>query len=413
MIGGPYEERSELAEALIAAPGSLGSRLAGLRAVDEPDDEVRAMIAAVESWFARQSARIDLDMMSVVEQAEGWDVLAKSLAGDTLGERAAKERDALRSTPTFAAEEDAEQALRHARKRMRRCPPRGGYFPYHFTRINYTVIDDPAWVATRMRMITEFRIELRRIVEAFPDTYAAGEASDLLTVHDAPELTALAARERVERAERLLKAEGRPTELYEAWLLLLEVRDGYAEADEISARVGELLSTHLADRQKDLVSAESLARALREESELLKAEAARGGSLMSREKADEIGARLNDVAKRSGKDTVLAAQIAAYVSDLARSFDGTPLIGVRLDPQFPGPGARIARVDVGTGASKAGLAPGDVILTIGGTALANINDFTKALAAHKPGEKVEVDDRRATGEVETLELPLGRRLRIR
>ncbi len=371
------------------------------------------MIVAAERWFERQATRIAEDMPGVVERAEAWDALARAFAGDSLGERAARERDALRSKATFAAEEAAEMALRRARATLRRCPPRGSYFPYHFTRMNYTVIDDPAWIATRMRMLTELRIELGRIVAAYPDTEAAEEASELLFMNDVPELPVEVARDHVERAESLLKATGRPAELYEAWLLLVEIREGYFGSDEISARADELLSSLQRDREKDLISAGIEARALRAETDLLQREALRGGSLLSREKADEITARLNDVAKRSGGDTALARQIATYVAELARSFAGRPLVGVRLDHRFPGPGARVASVDPGTGAAKAGLVPGDVVLKLGGIALLSFNDFTKALAEKGPGEKVEVEVQRATGEIESLEMVLGRRLRSR
>ena len=88
-------------------------------------------------------------------------------------------------------------------------------------------------------------------------------------------------------------------------------------------------------------------------------------------------------------------------------------MGVRFDNQFPGPGARLAQVDAGTGASMAGLVSGDVVLTLDGTALTSFRDFGKALADKSPGEKVKVEVRRATGEVEILELILGRRLRRR
>jgi len=413
VIGGPYEDRKALAETIVADRANLGTHLAGLRASEDPDPEQKAMIDAAERWFERRAARIEEDMPGVVERTEAWDALTRTFAGDRLGVRAAKERDALRSIPTFAAEEAAEMALRRARATLRRCPPRGGYFPYHFTRMNYTVIEDPAWVATRVRTLTEFRIELGRIVAAYPGTFAAEEASDLRFLHDVPEIPVGAARDRVERAESRLKASRRPTDLYEAWLLLMEVRDGYFGSDEISARADKLLSSLQEDRAKELISAETEARSLREETDLLQREVLRGGSLLPREKADEIMARLNDIAKRSGADSVLARRIAAYVAELARSFDGRPLVGVRFDSLFPGPGARLTQVDIGTGAAKAGLVPGDVVLKLGGTALSSFSDFVKALADKSPGEKVELEVRRATGEVELLQLPLGRRLRRR
>ena len=209
----------------------------------------------------------------------------------------------------------------------------------------------------------------------------------------------------------MLKATDGKGRLYEAWLLLVEVREGYPWADEITARVDELLSSLQKDRAKDLISGETEARALREEAERLKDEVLRGGSLLPREKADEVMARLKGVAERSGEETLLARGIATYVATLSRSFEGGPQVGVRLDPRFPGPGVRIARVDPGTGAAIAGLLPGDVVLKFGGTALSGANDFTKAIAGRKPGEEVKVEVRRADADVVTLELLLGRRMR--
>lgn len=411
ILGGPYQVQQELAGKIIADRANLGAHLAALRDMEDSDTEIEAMIAAAESWFERQTTRIEEDMPGVVEQAYAWDVLAKGYAGDTLGERAAKERDALRSMPTFAAEEAAEMALRRALTTLRRCPPHGGYFPYHFTEINYTVIDDPAWVAARVRTLAEFRIELDRIVTAWPGTHAAEDASGLLFVHDLPVISAEAARERIERAERLLAAKGPPAELHEALLLLVEAREGCLDSDEITARADELLLTLRKDRAKDLDSAETEARALREEADLLQQEAQRGGSLLSSKKANEVMAGLRDVAARAGKETVLARRIASYVADLEKSFDEAPRVGVRLDPRFPGPGVLIGRVDPATGAAAAGIVEGDVVLKIAGTSLSGPNDFTKALAGKKPGEKVQIEIRRAAGEVVTLELLLGRRLR--
>jgi hypothetical protein len=260
-------------------------------------------------------------------------------------------------------------------------------------------------------MLTEFRIELGRIMEAWPDTHAAEEASDLLFEHDAPELSIEEARDRVERAEGLLKAAGRPAELYEACLLLTEVWEGHFDSDEIVSRAEELLSSLGRDRGEELISGETEARTLQAEVELLHEEVLRGGALLSREKADSIADRLSAVAKRSGGGTLLARRIEKYVADLAQSFEGPPHMGVRLDHRFPGPGVRIARVEANTGAAKAGLATGDVILKFGGATLSSVNDLTKALAERKSGETVLVEVRRVTGEVEVLELPLGRRLR--
>jgi hypothetical protein len=410
MLGGPYEKRKALVEEIAADRAHLGTHLARLRASGEEGPELRDMIAAAERWYERRAALIGEHMPGVAEQAEAWDALAKVFAGDRLGERAARRRDALRAAPTFAAEEAAERDLRRARKTLRRCPPRGGYFPYHFTKMNYTVIEDPVWVATRVRMLTEFRIEMDRIAAAYPDTFAAEEALDLLFLHDVPEIPAEAAADRVRRAEALLKAGGGPAVLHEAWLLLEEVHQGYYGADEVSERAEALLAGLRKDRAEELTAARTAARALVEEAERLQGEVNAGGSLLARKKADEIMARLTELAGRAGEGSLLARRIEAYVAELAKSFEGRPLLGVRFDSRFAGPGARIAHVDFGTGASKAGLAAGDVVLKVDGSEVATFRDFMKALAGKKPGQKVEVEVRRATAEVETLEVTLGRRM---
>ncbi len=90
MIGGPYKQQKALAESIIADRANLGTHLARLRTAENPDPEQTAMIAAAERWFERQVTRIEEDMMGVVEQSEAWNVLAKTYAGDRLGERASK-----------------------------------------------------------------------------------------------------------------------------------------------------------------------------------------------------------------------------------------------------------------------------------------------------------------------------------
>jgi hypothetical protein len=414
VIGGPYEKRKDLARKIAADPDGLGGHLAGLRALPDPDPEVRAMIAAAERWFERRVARIGSIMPGVVERAEAWDTLARLYAGDRLGERAAKARDALRSADTFPAEEAAEKALRLARATFRRCPTRGGYFPYHFTKMNYTVIDDPGWVETRVRMHLEFRLALERIAEAHPDTHAADEAYDLLFAHDVPELSLDAARTRVETAARLLqpKRKSRPAELYEAWLLLGEVREGYLGTDEVSARADEMFSALSEKHPEELLAAEKGVRALRREAERLQGEVQRGGSLLKRAAANDLMAGLDEIAKKAG-DTLLGRQIASFVAELRKSFDGTPRVGVRFDPRHAGPGVRIGYVFPGTGAAKAGLAPGDVFLALGGVKIGDRNDFLRALADRKPGETVDVEVRWTSGKVETIRITLGRQLPAR
>jgi hypothetical protein len=54
------------------------------------------------------------------------------------------------------------------------------------------------------------------------------------------------------------------------------------------------------------------------------------------------------------------------------------------------PGVLVSAVRPGSPAEKAGMRGGDVILKVGDTAIASLQDLTYALRAHRPGDEVEV-----------------------
>ncbi|HEY6290557.1 MAG TPA: PDZ domain-containing protein [Terriglobia bacterium] len=68
-------------------------------------------------------------------------------------------------------------------------------------------------------------------------------------------------------------------------------------------------------------------------------------------------------------------------------------------------GVRFADVHDGSPAAKAGFRAGDVLVDFGGTKIDNLYDFTYALRAHKPGDKVMVTVLR-NGEKLTSEVTL-------
>ena len=57
-------------------------------------------------------------------------------------------------------------------------------------------------------------------------------------------------------------------------------------------------------------------------------------------------------------------------------------------------GVQIESIEAGSGADKAGLKPGDVLLKLGGTELQRYADFPPLLHRHRPGDKVEIEVRR-------------------
>jgi len=76
-----------------------------------------------------------------------------------------------------------------------------------------------------------------------------------------------------------------------------------------------------------------------------------------------------------------------------------PILGVSLDMQFAGPGARISTVPgavVTSGpAAEAGLLSGDLILSIDGRTVANAEELIVAIRSHAPGDKVRISYMRA------------------
>ena len=79
------------------------------------------------------------------------------------------------------------------------------------------------------------------------------------------------------------------------------------------------------------------------------------------------------------------------------SGSGTPagaFLGVSTSASESGDGAVVREVVDGSPAEKAGLEPGDVIVSVGGRAVSDSGDLSAAMGRHHPGDEVEVRWRR-------------------
>ena len=65
-------------------------------------------------------------------------------------------------------------------------------------------------------------------------------------------------------------------------------------------------------------------------------------------------------------------------------------MGVMPDYAFEGNGMRIDGVTDGKPAFKAGILKGDVVMQLGETKVASVNDYMKALGTVKKGDTVEI-----------------------
>ena len=90
-----------------------------------------------------------------------------------------------------------------------------------------------------------------------------------------------------------------------------------------------------------------------------------------------------------------------------------PIMGIRLDDTFPGPGARIAPDDPGSPAvepdgpaASVGLVSGDVITEIEGRVIDSLEEMIVALRAQEPGDRITIMVERG-GEANEVTLVLG------
>ena len=77
-----------------------------------------------------------------------------------------------------------------------------------------------------------------------------------------------------------------------------------------------------------------------------------------------------------------------------------PIVGMSLDSSYPGPGAKVANTSSsilpGGPAEKAGIVSGDIILSVGGTAITLASDLIVAIRSHSIGDVVTLKVKHGT-----------------
>jgi len=99
-----------------------------------------------------------------------------------------------------------------------------------------------------------------------------------------------------------------------------------------------------------------------------------------------------------------ANRIASEI--IATGTSSTPIIGVTLDIQYPGPGARVNGITPNGPASAAGLRDGDVITELDGELVADATDLIVDIRSLAPGDTVTLTVER-DGATRTVEVTLG------
>ncbi|QEC47539.1 PDZ domain-containing protein [Baekduia soli] len=137
-----------------------------------------------------------------------------------------------------------------------------------------------------------------------------------------------------------------------------------------------------------------------------------GGPLLDAD--GEVVGIVDQIATGSGADQSsgvgFAVPVAIVRSELAALERGEKVshayLGVATSDTSSVQGAPIGSVTSGGPAASAGLRAGDVVTRLGSTTISDSNDLVAAIAAHRPGEKVQLTVRRGSGTT-TLTVTLG------
>jgi len=118
-----------------------------------------------------------------------------------------------------------------------------------------------------------------------------------------------------------------------------------------------------------------------------------------------MGAGPGGQAGSIGLGFAIPIDVAKRITDeiLQTGTSRTPIIGVSLDTQFTGPGARVAEVTPSGPSDLAGLQAGDVITRIDGTVLADSTQLIVTIRAKAPGDSVTLTVERGG---QTAEIPV-------
>ena len=124
-----------------------------------------------------------------------------------------------------------------------------------------------------------------------------------------------------------------------------------------------------------------------------------------------IGVNAQIESDSGGNDGVGFAIPADVVKSVTNALIGGQAVqhaylGVQVGDATSGAGAQLSTVKADTPASRAGLKAGDVITAIDGDAVANADDLTAKINAHKPNQKVTLTVTR-NGKTLTIDVTLG------
>jgi len=121
-----------------------------------------------------------------------------------------------------------------------------------------------------------------------------------------------------------------------------------------------------------------------------------------------LGAGLGGAAGSIGLGFAIPIDTASRIASeiIATGTSSTPIMGVQLEMDFAGPGARVADLTDSGNAREAGLQPGDVITELNGVPVVDATDLIVDIRSLAPGDEVTLTIER-DGQIRTVELVLA------
>ena len=183
IIGGPYPALKKIASRMAKEKKKLGPSMKILRdiAADEsgkPDArrDAEALLSRLDQYGETQFDRAEGLLPNVIGANRIYEDLALLFAGDAIGDRASKLHKELTSDKGFKKEVEAAGVFEKARREFRKRPPAVTY-AYN---LSFTKITNKSAVDKRTRITAAYRNALKKIIEKYPDTFAASESQDVL-----------------------------------------------------------------------------------------------------------------------------------------------------------------------------------------------------------------------------------------
>jgi hypothetical protein len=275
-------------------------------------EEGKALLARIERYVQNRLSKAEEEPANVVERVALYQEIADQFEGDEIAQRARRKIAEVEAACELPQEREAYELYQDARADFRALPPAGTY-AYSMA---YALTRDPVVLATRRRIFTEFRLEMKGIDEDYPRTYAASKAIEALTYHTPPVMDPSEAKAKLRAAAGLVRQTDNPQQIYEGLLQLEEVLDGYPATDDITNQAVELCGRTRTAQAPQLLEGRRVYNAAKRSVREIMAEEGAEGSGLSKDELQNRISRLEAIVRAAGAGSYLEGLVKSQVIHL-------------------------------------------------------------------------------------------------